>query len=827
MARRQKARRRLSVAILGIRERSDQARQGGRALLALAARVLLGMAAALLLVVGVEALATSLSHFLHWGSLFTPVSSSTYDTFVGSAVGAQATFLALFFTTVGVIASTAYACVPGEIRQLFVRERTSTIYVWNVVLALVVGIALLTLPVVSSHKFRGLTVLLFALLTAFSVLSLVILGRRLFNFFDPSALAERLYPEFARAVRGASAAGKHVPDEVEQKAAHSRAATVLRRYGQIVTLITERETQDTTAPQKIALQLLGCWGLSAALKSSIPVKSEWFQRTAAHPNWLIMEHTQLSTALETRTGVQPTMAPDPLWVERRLASLFSALMPSLARTDDWSRLIAVLDAANELIFQLATRLQVEEALLFLRTIGQYRRVALEETRSGSDVSDEWDIFRLALAEREVVGFTSLWLGLVRPFESLEPEALARSFDTAIESPPNAYKAGAPRDLLSLFEDVANGIAFERMVEHERITPPWWVHHLSARVLVRTLKDAVCGFVDEVETTLVSPLMSDPDGDPELAAVRIFDLLELLHKIEYHLGTVKAAVDSLQSLRHEPSADELWPDATLPDGKPRELEQLLLTKLGSAAVRLPSTPHDKTKPDLFGQAYRRLFDATFHAILEGQDDVARTIFPITIATADRARQRLIHDLAGERLRQQAIFGTEPLVDMMELSGYALLMSLVSEAGIWPDVRAVWDSILDAGTAPELAKQLTVVLSLQENVFAITSGGVGRTTRQTELTRVLRDRGIVGRTDMWGEHHTEPHPDPVVATFAPDDMMGIHYDLADLFIVEYLAQRPDQAALEIPRGAEILRESIDRRRRRASPTDGSEAGMEDDA
>ena len=116
------------------------------------------------------------------------------------------------------------------------------------------------------------------------------------------------------------------------------------------------------------------------------------------------------------------------------------------------------------------------------------------------------------------------------------------------------------------------------------------------------------------------------------------------------------------------------------------------------MRLPSAPHDESTPDSSAQAYRRLFDATFHAIVEGRDKIARQLFPITIAIADRARQRLVHDLAGERIRQQAIFGTEPLVDMMELSGYALLMSLVSGAGIWPTVRAVWDSILDAGTLP---------------------------------------------------------------------------------------------------------------------------------
>ena len=827
LARRQTARRKLSIATLGVRERTTDTRQGTKDVLILATSVFFGIALALVLVVAVEALAGWLNHFFHWGSLFTPVSSSTYETFVGAAVGALATFLALFFTTVGVIASTAYARVPGEIRQLFVRERTSTIYVRSVVAALVVGITLLSLPVVSGYQFRGLVVILFALLALFSVLSLVILGRRLFNFFDPSALTERLHPEFVRAVRSASAAGRHVPDEVEQKAAHARAATVLRRYEQFGSLISTREIQDPSAPQKIAYQILGCWGLNAALKSSIPVKSEWFLRTPSHPNWLTMEHNRLSTALETRTGVQPTMAPDPLWVERRFSSQIGSLLPSLATSNDWSRLILVLDAANQLLFNLAKRLQIEEGLLLLKAIGEYRRTVLIDAEDQTEISGDRKMFRLDLAEREILGYTSLWLGLARPFEFLNLENLTGSFDKAVESTPNAYKAGAPRDLLSLFEDIASGIAFEQKVEHERITPDWWVHHLCGRVYATTIKDAVCTFVDDVDATLVGPLIADENSDPEMTAVRIFDLLELLHKIEFHLQTVHTALDSLQALRHEPSADELWPDAVLPDDKPRQLEEQLLIKLGTAAVGLPSTPHDESTPDLFGQAYRRLFDATFRAIVEGRDEIARQLFPITIAIADRARQRLIADLSGERIRQQAIFGTEPLVDMMELSGYALLMSLVSGAGIWPTVRAVWDSILDAGTAPELARQLTAVLTLQENVFAITSGGVGRTSRQQELTRIFTAQGIVGREHFWGEPHTEPHHDPIVATFAPDGLMGIHHDLADLFIVEYLALRPDLADLQLSRGAEMLRESIEHRRRRARPPGDDQGGAGDEA
>ena len=205
------------------------------------------------------------------------------------------------------------------------------------------------------------------------------------------------------------------------------------------------------------------------------------------------------------------------------------------------------------------------------------------------------------------------------------------------------------------------------------------------------------------------------------------------------------------------------------------------QLATVAPALATTSHDPSKPDLFGQAYRRLFDAAFHAIIEGRTVVATTLFPIVIDVAEKARLRLTSDLSDERSREQAIFGTEPFVDMMESSGYALLMAHVEPPGTQALVRAAWDAIFVSTTMPDLAGALLGVLVLQENNFAITSGGVNRTGRQMELARLLRDRGVVSDFGAWPHPPQPTHDDPVVAVFAPDDMMGVHHDLADLFVV----------------------------------------------
>ena len=137
--RRQRRHLRVSRMWLSLRDRSALFRQDSRVLATLLRSVLAPLAITAVVVGALEAIAEMLQQVVHWGGLFAPVAIDSYATLVGAAVGAEAVFLALFFTTVGVIASTTYADVPAEIRGLFIRERTSLLYVWSVTMALLVG----------------------------------------------------------------------------------------------------------------------------------------------------------------------------------------------------------------------------------------------------------------------------------------------------------------------------------------------------------------------------------------------------------------------------------------------------------------------------------------------------------------------------------------------------------------------------------------------------------------------------------------------------------------------------------------------------------------
>lgn len=150
--------------------------------------------------------------------------------------------------------------------------------------------------------------------------------------------------------------------------------------------------------------------------------------------------------------------------------------------------------------------------------------------------------------------------------------------------------------------------------------------------------------------------------------------------------------------------------------------------------------------------------------------------------------------------------------MELSGFALVMSELDGAGIWPDVRALWDGILSGDTAPALAGHLSTVIAAPENLFALTPGGIGRTETKAgpgqapERARPREPPWYVGRS---GRNRTGKPRRRRIRSMGPG---FIQPELTDLFIVEYLKQRPDMTDLQIPRGAERLQESLDGYRRR---------------
>ncbi|MFZ1284301.1 MAG: hypothetical protein WAQ75_09320 [Propionicimonas sp.] len=92
---------------------------------------------------------------------------------VGAAVAVAATLLGLYYTTVGVIASTIYKAVPGDVRDLFIRERASETYLKVVILTISGGVVVLVAGALG-YQVAGLTLVALGILVALTCVGLVV-----------------------------------------------------------------------------------------------------------------------------------------------------------------------------------------------------------------------------------------------------------------------------------------------------------------------------------------------------------------------------------------------------------------------------------------------------------------------------------------------------------------------------------------------------------------------------------------------------------------------------------------------------------------------------
>lgn len=264
-------------------------------------------------------------------------------------------------------------------------------------------------------------------------------------------------------------------------------------------------------------------------------------------------------------------------------------------------------------------------------------------------------------------------------------------------------------------------------------------------------------------------------------------LELFNKVEANFGRVQGAVHALHKYRN-PTSDQVWADLPAGDKWAAAARKNSFQRLAVCLPKLRVASHNPDLPDLHGQVFQYVFDAAFTALLEGDAELAKPLFFAVFMEADQMRLRVASDLADRDTRTQIAFALDPIVGLLELSGYARLMQEVDGSGIWDEVRASWDLLLDGAGGQERAEFFLNAADAVDSLLAMSPGSVMRVSRSQQLHRVLEARGIVARDwSPWMEPRDRSTlRSPIIEAFAPGDM-GINDDLADLFLADYLVKK----------------------------------------
>jgi len=797
-------------------------------ILALFARRILGNVALALLLFALLAFADSILDgqgivFLasHWPRLaamllrFSQSAAHQYGSIqnlLNTIVQLTGLFLTLYFTAISVIASTVYARVPGDVRTLAVDEKFGNVYIRIVAILGAVSILYLLGGIVGMQiGLIGLTAI--GALSIGALFSFLFLGRRTFNFFQPTAFVQYILNDLAKWIELAANRKATYQTHSLQDYYRRRAETTLGTYRNIVFLATKEEFHRIEADALVTL-LRGTIETAVFYverKASISSESLWFEKIAKHVNWLTASHVQIDMALRSGRPVDPELVPNFLWLEEWLQTILNKTSSALADRADSQHWF---EFANQLYYRverLAYMYAIDEALLYFgsqwKEIGSRLHSCTLEPTAGSEESDRLLSFHVGAIAFVFSDLMAISIGFARRVEQITEDwihGLAR--DLLGDARDLVFSSQLPRTVITDTESLLLALRAEKFVEQRIVTPEWYVAQMLALSFIKFIKATCETLVTQAEQTLQERLAELPARHLFVAQI-ISSGIETCDKLHAHFGRIRERVEMLNTLRRV--QDVPWVDV---DWKylHERIDQLYRRLMLSAAeilFRLDSLPRSRYWPDFFGQMYTFLAREAYYAMVRGDTELFGSLFPPLFASSISANQKLREELKDRDVNTLLTWSSAPIYDVVELSGYAKLFFELDGKLFYDIVRNTWNAYL-ASVKDERAvlKFVAALMDYRLRGLFTAARELERIAWQQSFEALLRERGLLGNDWEYQRSRVKMHPSRWIQEFTRG---GVRFEHAsDVFLVEYVMPKLSGENVEFPYSAVNLARELAR-------------------
>ena len=741
--------------------------------------------------------------------------NSTYVSLLSTVAQIAGIFLGLYFTAVGVVVSAVYSRVPGDVRALLVQEKTGNLYIWIVALLCAVAVLLLAIHALG-FPIGILNLSLLTVLSMIAIFSFIELGRRIFDFFNPAVLVTYLADDLRKSIRRATSRGFQWHNPSFQKAYQNQAESLLNSYHNIVHLVTHEERPYGKTLLALARNALGLLAYYAKHKSSIPTESYWFQHTYQHPGWLTSDYTRISLALQTGTALQPKIVPDPLWFEAAIEEIITNILQTLLEKNELRNAAAVMDFARLAVGVMAEQLAIEEALHLQATL-QPIILAHAQLVKSDGVQSENQVeqlqFTLSLIELSSFMLINMLLGFARWLKAIPVADFAHTIGhIRWNHPLDIYTTELPRQVIKQLEYLRKGLALERSVEGRLISPVWFRQQIAALGLTRFLSEAVNRLVVTLESTYPVQVQTLLKEKHRLLAVQLIQTgLEACQKYRAHFEDVKVYTEQLTSLRRVadiPWAAIDWDDI---DKRVRAVRTRLVISLGQALPALATLPQAEQWPDYFGLAYSVLSQEAYFAMATGDEALFQQIIPSVFEAWQSAPGRVADQLQNIDATMRFIYSTEPVEDILELSGYALIFSELDGKAFWDTMKALWNTYFAQLPAPQdEADRIMSIIKARQAWPTIFPRAFVRGTWKQDLESRLRDRGLLNDSYSYEQRASKQkgHASAVIRALTRAGHWQLFDSPLDVFLVFYAREKNTGWHLNPPRGAESFADALQR-------------------
>ena len=725
-----------------------------------------------------------------------------YGTLLATFTSVGGIFIGFYYAAISAVCAAIYREVPNNMRDLLAKEPVGNSYMRFLAGITTFGMCLLTLHVLGFEPVLIATLFL-PIGAGLMIIGFVRLGMRAFQLFDPTTLSDSIFKDLKQCYQQMQAGGYRWSDQSFQNHAHEVAQNSIDSLT-TVSDITAKEPHLNGRPfaefSKKALSFLYSYEVA---KKSIPTNSLWYEKRYEFSDWYRTSDTETSIAHETADLPQPKRVSHPRWIESAILPIVYRCLTINIKEKRYSVVNAILGYLDTYCQRLAEEHQVESAFELIHNLFSQCKPLLFVERNS--VAAEEPLENLGICKQLGLIPINVLLAYTRTAKSCGRDVvLQRIQRISWKSEKSIYRTGFGVHVLERLEWLRPRLGFEERVEGRVLSPPSYLQELVTQKEAENHRTAMICFFENVRKFYEDWIKTEGSSNhPWLVAVMISRETEYWTKLDYH----KAALNQLWSNfgSHRRIEGLPWPSLNTDDlakNKDRR-ENELLNLMAQENILLSLISRKESYPDYAGKFLHTIGEALLIAMYKNECDTVDTIFKHYLigSLLQFDRLRLDGNASSREFELGMKVAVAPLLDLMDISGYAYLLSDYHETPRLQElIVQAWNEYLDEDlTQPRLALLAGAVV-LTESALELAHRSTIRTTWNQIIRQRLKDlerRELSIGSGFYSNTETIViHPSPLVRIFARDDFSSF-YDGIDIFIAKFVRQREDGQSLDFGR------------------------------
>lgn len=651
------------------------------------------------------------------------------------AVQVLATLLGIYLASVGIVLGTSYHNVSADIRELILGTARARLYLSSIGLAIGGGLSLVFLHTIG-FSYGYLSLSAYVILLCFSGWAFWILSSSVFNLFNPISLSRepiRMLHKAINRIKTERETGNETTLAIESKEADRS----LRILSELIELTSERTSIDKPQLAYTVEMLLILLRHYASRKHLLAPTSTWFPQVAVYPKWVETDWSEISIALRTSSPVQPRPDPDVYWLEKRSAELASTAIEACVIADDRDSALRIIQAVSDTTRALARLSRFDDAVVFAGIVrDRCRSIELDNDAA------------LAIAMGPPLFLSNLLLGWGDAIRSWDDEIRRVVNSTELDNPnTSVVRIRGTSRVWNAAQRLLGQVQDEQAIQGRPATPDWYLQSKLAGECILSLRE----FADQLPKLLTDYVKesTSEQASAEVKTLSATQCLQTLEKAEQVVRELPNVVERMKSLH----LDEAQPTDEF-DGLGDQIIRQRSAVIERLADVIPELRPEssKSRPDFFGEALYRLIHFTEEAIREGDEPLVGSVFPSVLAAGIAFEGYAVATYKPPTYQFNAAI-LDPLIDLLELSGLAIIYETIRGDCSAEPVRKAWDAYFRRVPKPADAAKFFLHVAEGGFSFGISQRAIARTEWESSLSKKIIELGLA-RPEYYATFNVPP-------------------------------------------------------------------------